>query len=497
MRTRAYISGRRRRYQSASIDHGKNGSPFFSGIVQPRLAVSEAIDSHEKAADGHSSAHASNGPLAQHLRPVQQQANGSNMIQRSIEVLKPNDKIPNPGGTGIDQTNGGAVVSYMNEICKDAGAGISSGIITIDPGFCNGTVKDDTGKTVSKVQQSKTPAGCGCACEMIQSPNKFKVVVSDSAPAGSAADSLLLARTTGTGATITVPSPNGKPVPTTSKSGNLEPTPAWLVFAHELCGHSSFINRGKSLDDFIGNASQGRGAHTATVNIENRLRKEHGIEARGTHRDPCCGAELDGVVIASGAKNCTDFLKTSTAQSMLKDPDTILFECQQWRNEYNKLNGTHFTLADSVPEKKDEITPAEYRYDIYFNKDMPQPWFNPASSFTVSTTGDGRGAFEEASRILQLRTDIKRIQLEGYASTDKPKSDPDYNTRLVKRRVELVKTELVKKGVKPGLFISFQPTIPGKTCTEMAAGSFNCSDTESKATVDPKDRKVVIRFTKF
>jgi hypothetical protein len=435
--------------------------------------------------------------LAHELTHVAQQRDGMKMIQRSMQVIKPDDKIPNPTGTGLVQTNGETVISYLNEICKDASPSISSGIVSIDPTFCTGTVKDASGNAVSKIQQSKTPAGCACACEMIQSPNAFKIVISDTATAGTRSDSLLLARTSGTGATITVPSPNGTVVETMSKSGKLEKAPSWLVFAHELCGHASFMNKGKSLDDFVGNASQGRGTHTATTNIENKIRKEHDIEARGTHRDPCCGAEADGVVAASGVKTCSDFLKTSKGQTMVQDPNTILFECKKWRDEYNQLNGTSFTLEDAVPEKTNEITPAEYRYDIFFNKDMPQSWFDPGSSFSVSVTNDGKDAFGEASRILELRTDIKKIQLEGYASSDKPKNDPDYNTRLVKNRVKLIKTELLKKGINSGLFTSFQPTIPGKTCVEMEAGSFNCSDTESSTKTDPRDRKVVIRFTKM
>ena len=171
--------------------------------------------------------------LAHELTHVAQQRDGMKMIQRSMQVIKPDDKIPNPTGTGLVQTNGETVVSYMNEICKDASPTISSGVITIDPSFCNGTVKDASGNPVSKIQQSKTPAGCACACEMIQSSNAFKVVISDTATAGTRSDSLLLARTTGTGATITAPSPNGTVVETMSKSGKLEKAPPWLVFAHE------------------------------------------------------------------------------------------------------------------------------------------------------------------------------------------------------------------------------------------------------------------------
>jgi len=419
-------------------------------------------------------------------------------IQRKMQVAKPDDKIPNPSGKGVVQTNGDTVISYLNEICKDAHPSIASGIISVDNSFCSGTATGADGKPQSKIQQSKTPAGCSCICDMVNSPHTFKIVIDDTVAPNTSADDRTLARTTGTGATITVGSPNGKTANTLSQSGNVQTIPPWLVLAHELCGHSSFINKGKSLDDYIGNAVTGRGDHTATVTIENKIRAEHAIEARGTHRDPCCGGDIDGLFMDTTATTCKDFLKTAKAQKMLKDRNTVLFECKKWRDEYNQLNGTSFTLEDAVPEKAGETKPAEYRYDIYFNKDMPQSWFNPAASFAVSTTEDGKAAFGEASRIIELRKDIKAIQVEGYASSDKPAGDPDYNTRLAERRVNVVKNELLKKGADASQFISFQPAIPGKTCTGIGPGAINCSDTESNPkAVDPKDRRVVIRFTKF
>lgn len=434
---------------------------------------------------------------AQALSPAPQQP-GTTMVQTKMQVLKPDDKIPNPTGAGAVQTNGETVISYLNEICKDANPTLSSGDISIDTSFCTGTATGADGKPVSKIQQSKTPAGCSCICEMAASPNAFKIVIDDTADPNTHADDLKLARTTGTGATITVRSPNGESIQTLSKSGNLQTMPPWLVLAHELCGHASFMNKGKSMDDFIGNAIVGRGAHTPTIDIENKIRSEHGIEARGTHRDPCCGGDIDGIFQGTTATTCKDFLKTPKAQTLLKDPDTVLFECKKWRDEYNQLNGTSFTLEDSVPEKIGETKPAEYRYDIYFNKDMPQTWFNPAASFSVSTTEDGKAAFGEASKIMEIRKDIKAVQIEGYASSDKPKGDPDYNTKLAERRVDVVKKELLKKGIASSLFVSFQPTIPGKSCTAIEAGAINCSDTESDPkAANPKDRKVVIRFTKF
>jgi len=438
---------------------------------------------------------AGNHLLAHELTHVVQQSGGAKSIQRKLEVLRPDDNIPNPSGKGIVQTNGQAVLDYFKEICGDANASITGGAVTIDQTLCSGSGKDKDGKPVSNIQLSKTPAGCGCICEMANSPNSFKIQIDDSRDPATSSDDLKKAQSTGSGATVTVVSPNRKDVKTLSKSGNLEDTPPFLVLAHELCGHASFMNKGKFRDDFFGNAVTGRGEHTATTNIENKIRGEHNIEARGTHRDPCCGADLDGIFRGSGATNCKDFLKTQKAIALLQNPESVLSECLKWRTEFNELNGTNFTLEDSVPLMKDEITPAEYRFDVFFNKDMPLA--GAASGLPNNVTTESIQTFEVAEAIINNRGDIKKIQVEGYASSDKPKNDPDYNTRLVDRRVNLIKSELLKKGVNPGLFISFQPTIPGKTCSEMEAGSFNCSDTESSAKTSAKDRKVVIRFTKF
>ena len=435
--------------------------------------------------------------LAHELTHVIQQKNNPRSIQRSLEVNKPADKIPNPApATGLVQTNGETVISYLQSICSESKPSLSGGKIILDPDFCTGSSKDGKGNTVTNINKSKTPSGCSCLCEMSSSVNPFKIEINDSINPATRADDRSKVNTTGSGATVTVPSPNKKNLPPILlRSGNLETsTPPFIILAHELCGHASFMNKGKARDDFFGNASTGRGEHTATVTIENKIRKEQGIAARGTHRDPCCGAEADGLFTAG---TCTDFLKTQKAQEQLRNPHSVLGECLKWRDEYNLLNNTSFTLADAVPDKVDEVNPAEYFFKVYFNKDMPLAGAKQGSGFSASVTTDGKENFEAASSILTKRKDIRSIQVEGYASADKPQNGPDYNTRLSSRRIDLVKNELLKKQVDPVLFISFQPTIPGKSCVEISPGSINCSDTESKPKADPKDRKVIIRFTKL
>ena len=114
-------------------------------------------------------------------------------VQTKMQVRKPDDKIPNPVGTGAVQTNGDTVISYLNEICKDAHPTVVFRRISVDNYFCNGTATGADGKPISKIQQSKTPAGCSCICEMAASPNTFKIAIDDAADPDTSADDLNMA----------------------------------------------------------------------------------------------------------------------------------------------------------------------------------------------------------------------------------------------------------------------------------------------------------------
>ena len=244
------------------------------------------------------------------------------------------------------------------------------------------------------------------------------------------------------------------------KSGKKETFQPFIVFGHELCGHAWMAIKGELLKDE--NAERGRGGHQETVERENMMRREHGLTERNTFREPFCG-EVDD----------SDYQK----------------ECKIWRDEYNKLNGTSFTLQDTIPENTTEEKPADFTFDVFFNKDMPQSWFDPASSYSVSVTGNGKKQFDEAVKIMIDFHPNKNFQLEGHASIEKPANDPGYNDRLSKRRVELILKELAKNGVDTARLGDKADS----GCDSFQDGMKNCSDSESSQAVDAKDRRVVIR----
>jgi outer membrane protein OmpA-like peptidoglycan-associated protein len=191
------------------------------------------------------------------------------------------------------------------------------------------------------------------------------------------------------------------------------------------------------------------------------MRSEHGLTERNTFREPFCGEVDDS-----------------------KDQQ----ECKIWRDEYNKLNGTNFTLADTIPVTETEEAPADFTFDVFFNKDMPQSWFDPRASYSVSVTSNGKKQFDEAVKILINFHPNKKFQLEGHASIEKPANDPGYNDRLSKRRVELILSELAKNNVDP----SRLGDKGDSTCGSFEDGMKNCSDSESSKGVDANDRRVVI-----
>jgi len=78
---------------------------------------------------------------------------------------------------------------------------------------------------------------------------------------------------------------------------------------------------------------RGRGGHQATVARENLIRQEHGIEARGTFKDPNCGESF-----WRDKKKPADVNFSGS-----------LAECKLWRQEYNKKNKTKYKITDRIP----------------------------------------------------------------------------------------------------------------------------------------------------
>lgn len=400
--------------------------------------------------------------LAHELTHVAQQRSKPAQIQRKMKLPFHDEPAFNSADPFTSQSE--IIQDYFDKLCPDAQVTIAADTVDVPDDFCLRPEPDALEPNpLSKAELSKTPVSCGCLCDLDESSKEVSIKVDDDI-AGlteftheSDEQELDAPR----GATVTVPSPSGKKTEQTMKSGKKETFEPFIVFGHELCGHAWLAVKGELQKDE--NAERGRGGHQETVRRENLMRLEHGLTERNTFREPFCG-EVDD----------SDYQK----------------ECKIWRDEYNKINGTNFTLADTIPENTLENKPADFTFDVFFNKDMPQSWFNPASSFDVSVTSTGKSQFEEAVNMLNNFHPGKNFQLEGHASIEKPANDPTYNIRLSKRRVDLILKELVKQGVDA----SRLKDKADSSCENFDDGLKNCSDTESSTSADAKDRRVVIRI---
>jgi len=399
--------------------------------------------------------------IAHELSHVAQSKSNPSVVHRKMK-LPSHDK---PAFNSADQQTlqSDIILKYFNQLCADAKVSIVGGEVVLPADFCT-KAEPDAGEPnpLSKAELSKTPTSCTCLCDLDASSKEVTIEVDDNNagltdftndPGEEALDAPR-------GAIVTVPSPIGKKTTQMMKSGKKETFQPFIVFGHELCGHAWMAIKGELLKDE--NAERGRGGHQETVERENMMRREHGLTERNTFREPFCG-EVDD----------SDYQK----------------ECKIWRDEYNKLNGTSFTLQDTIPENTTEEKPADFTFDVFFNKDMPQSWFDPASSYSVSVTGNGKKQFDEAVKIMIDFHPNKNFQLEGHASIEKPANDPGYNDRLSKRRVELILKELAKNGVDTARLGDKADS----GCDSFQDGMKNCSDSESSQAVDAQDRRVVIR----
>ncbi len=222
--------------------------------------------------------------LAHELTHVIQQGQApSSVISRKISVENPDNNIPNPGGAGLVQTNVVTVLDYMSKLCPDTGMMANGGSIDlVDTGFCFPSVKQKDGTFKSPSELSAHPVSCECICEMIMDPLQNIIIRIDDTSNGNASTN-----STPGGAIISVPSPNMKTIAVRGATGKTIGSPHFIVLGHELCGHHFLVRRGSDEKENTQNFS--RGGHDPAIKRENLMREEHGLEKRGTFRDPCCG----------------------------------------------------------------------------------------------------------------------------------------------------------------------------------------------------------------
>jgi hypothetical protein len=127
--------------------------------------------------------------------------------------------------------------------------------------------------------------------------------------------------------TVTAPSPNSKQLwGAATVSGKTTTIDPWLVLGHELCGHAWL--REKHLPDH--DATRGKGGHQETVARENLLRQEHGIEERGSFKDPYCGESFSQTKAGPGPVKWSVFKQI----------------CEAWRQ---KKYGNKYKISDKIP----------------------------------------------------------------------------------------------------------------------------------------------------
>lgn len=261
-------------------------------------------------------------------------------LQRRMTVDDPRNNIPNPGGSGLVQTNAATVEGYLTTLCSSGSvsADAGTGVVSIDRAFCTQPTMapGEYGPPApSGAQSSRQPAGCGCICDMVYSGHHWTIEVDDANWPHTTYDSDAAAvgrPPGGTGGRVTTPSPNSPKLwgaaTVRGRALNIDP---WLVLGHELCGHAWLGNTGSAGPDIA--QPRGEGGHQATVARENELRAEHGIELRGTHRDPNCGESFWRDRTRPGRVNWSSFRAV----------------CERWRREYNRRHGTRYGITDRIP----------------------------------------------------------------------------------------------------------------------------------------------------
>jgi Domain of unknown function (DUF4157) len=261
-------------------------------------------------------------------------------LQRKVAVAKPAANIDNPGGKGAVQTNAATIETYLKTLCPDGGPTVdpASGEVKIAPAFCTAPALAPgmAGPPApSGVQMSKTATGCGCICDLVASANTWTIQVDDKDWPHTDFDDDDKAngvKPGGTGGTVTAPSPNSPKLwgAGTAAGAALNVDP-WLVLGHEFCGHAWLGDQGKHGPDTA--AARGEGGHQETVARENALRAEHGIDLRGTFKDPNCGESFWRDKKSPGKVNWSTFRDV----------------CIKWRAAYNKANKTNFKITDKMP----------------------------------------------------------------------------------------------------------------------------------------------------
>ncbi len=321
-------------------------------------------------------------------------------LMRKLQVKRPAQMIPNPGGKGLRQTNSETVEQYLRTLAQGSGAKVdrTSGEVSVStaycPGLLGGLVQGATAgyeagaglvghvpvlaqvfglvggliggiygafaglfgsETPSRAASSSTPTGSTCLCDFVNGSNVWTIEIDDSFVEPATLD----------GGRIVTVSPNSPKIwGAATMKGRLETVDPWLVLGHELCGHAWLKEH--NLEETRGGPQPiafrddkgqlrvvggpvrgdqpGPHGHERSVERENLLRQEHGLMTRGYRlKDPYCGESF--------------FKERGGSQSKPTFPEehgypgfkTLLEQCKFLRDQLPESKVRHYDISEPIP----------------------------------------------------------------------------------------------------------------------------------------------------
>lgn len=283
-----------------------NDMVFGNGQYKPATASGQRLLGHELA----------------HV-VQQEQASSRTLVQREIKVVDPTAATPHTPVPLAQMTNADIVKSWVVKLCPTGSWTVdgATGLVS-SPNrntFCG---KKPTPK-LAHYSTSKTPTSCSCLCELT-APGSTDIRVH-------AADYFILDGITtnlsiwGEGVTIgpyglhpeTNVGVSGKEYTSIIGAGDTAPQagtnpkqnirdPAWLIFAHEVCGHARL--QSEKMQTMHTQTPEG---NLSTVDVENKTRREHSTKANNL------GLRRGEFEDANGHKHDGSFYKVASGETLL------------------------------------------------------------------------------------------------------------------------------------------------------------------------------------
>jgi hypothetical protein len=190
---------------------------------------------------------------------------------------------------------------FLSGVKRGAGIGVYALGIGALPGALIGGLIGAVASALgadSQAEESSTPTGSTCLCDLDESKNTWTIVIHDfPTPLNYAGSAITEPVTSNLDKTkkegfVVVPAPGSQRLyGAAAASGKLQSLEPWLILGHELCGHAWLADRKRPGEaDEEGQVESEDLRHHRTVERENQIRAEHGLEARGFKlKDPYCG----------------------------------------------------------------------------------------------------------------------------------------------------------------------------------------------------------------